>query len=155
MSLELLWSMMACVVMVVITVLVHYEALRLISDKLIPRLRVHPRQEMVYVIFGVFFAHTLEVWLYTACYALLAHLGVGHFSGEMNGEIIDYLYFSVVTYTSLGIGDVYPLGGLRLITGVEALSGLLMIGWSASFTYLSMERLWKRHAEHTEKHSRH
>lgn len=155
MSLELLWSMLACVVMVVVTVLVHYEALRLISDKLIPRLRVHPRQEMVYVIFGVFFAHTLEVWLYTACYVLLAHLGVGHFSGEMNGNTVDYLYFSVVTYTSLGIGDVYPLGGLRLVTGVEALSGLLMIGWSASFTYLSMERLWKRHAEHADKHNHH
>ena len=31
----------------------------------------------------------------------------------------------------------------RLIAGVEALTGLLMIGWSASFTYLEMERFWR------------
>jgi potassium channel LctB len=39
-----------------------------------------------------------------------------------------------VSYTSLGLGDVYPGGSLRLITGVEALNGLLMIARSGSFT---------------------
>jgi hypothetical protein len=50
-----------------------------------------------------------------------------------------------VSYTSLGLGDVYPQGGVRLLTGVEALVGLLMIAWSASFTYLSMEKYWPLH----------
>lgn len=145
---EFLWAMLACVVMVTITVLVHYESLRLISDKLVPRLRLHPRHEMVYVIFGVFLAHTLEVWLFAGSYVALAKMGIGRFHGNMDNSILDYLYFSVVTYTSLGLGDVYPSGGLRLLTGVEALCGLLMIGWSASYTYLSMERLWRKHAEH-------
>jgi hypothetical protein len=142
---ELLWSMLACVMMVVLTVLVHYEGLRLITDLLVPRLHIPPRQEMVFVIFGVFLAHTLEVWLFALCYVLLVKTGVGHFAGIMDGSIIDYMYFSAVSYTSLGIGDVYPMGGLRLLTGVEALCGLLMIGWSASYTYLCMERLWKLH----------
>lgn len=142
---ELLWSMLACVAMVMLTVLVHYESLRLITDKLVPRLHIPPRQEMVFVIFGVFLAHTLEVWLFALCYALLVINGIGHFAGVMQGSVIDYMYFSVVSYTSLGIGDVYPMGGLRLLTGVEALCGLLMIGWSASYTYLCMERLWRLH----------
>lgn len=150
MATEFAWSALACVVMVTLTVLVHYEALRLISDKLIPRLRLHPRHSMIYVIFAVFFAHTLEVWMFAACYDFLASAGIGHFFGEMSGYYIDYLYFSVVSYTSLGFGDVYPFGGLRLVTGVEALCGLLMIGWSASFTYLCMERMWKAHAERIE-----
>jgi hypothetical protein len=42
----------------------------------------------------------------------------------------------------LGYGDVVPHGPLRLLAGVEALTGLLMIGWSASFTYVSMARFW-------------
>jgi hypothetical protein len=37
---------------------------------------------------------------------------------------------------------VYPVGKMRLIAGIEALTGLLMIGWSASFTYLQMSRNW-------------
>jgi hypothetical protein len=31
---------------------------------------------------------------------------------------------------------------MRLITGIEALNGLLLIGWSASFTYLAMQKFW-------------
>lgn len=155
MLIEFAWAALASMVMVAITVLVHYEALRLISDQLIPRLRLHPRHEMIWVIFGVFFAHTVEVWLFALCYDILASNGVGRFYGHMGGNYFDYLYFSVVSYTSLGLGDVYPFGGLRLVTGVEALCGLLMIGWSASYTYLSMERLWQAHNERETRPRRH
>jgi hypothetical protein len=50
------------------------------------------------------------------------------------------LFISAVTYPSLGFGDHVPLLHVRLIAGVEVLNGLLLIGWSASFTYLAMER---------------
>lgn len=54
------------------------------------------------------------------------------------------LYFSAETYTTLGYGDVLPHGDLRLLAGLEALNGMLLIGWTASYTYLSMERFWGR-----------
>ena len=57
------------------------------------------------------------------------------------------MYFSAETYTSLGFGDLTPNGPVRLLAGVEALNGLLLIGWSASFTYISMERFWSAFAE--------
>jgi hypothetical protein len=47
-----------------------------------------------------------------------------------------------VGYTSLGFGDFTPVGPIRLLAGAEALNGLLLIGWSASFTYISMEKFW-------------
>jgi len=52
------------------------------------------------------------------------------------------MYFSAETYTSLGFGDITPVGPIRLLAGIEALNGLLLIGWSASFTYIAMERFW-------------
>ena len=55
---------------------------------------------------------------------------------------MDYVYFSAACYTSLGLGDMYPSGMLRMLTGAEALVGLLMIAWSGSFTYLAMEKFW-------------
>lgn len=146
---DFLWAMAASVTLVTITVLVHYESLRLITDRVLPHAhRSHPRNEMIAVIFGVFIAHTVEVWIFAGGYAVLVGLEIGQLRGHMDGSFLDYLYFSAATYTSLGFGDVYTLGALRLVTGVEALCGLLMIGWSASYTYLSMERLWQRHAEH-------
>jgi hypothetical protein len=52
------------------------------------------------------------------------------------------MYFSVETYSSLGFGDLVPIGPVRMLAGVEALNGLLLIGWSASYAYIAMERFW-------------
>ena len=57
------------------------------------------------------------------------------------------VYYSVVSYTTLGLGEIYPLDGLRLLTGIESLIGLMMITWTASFTYLTMEKYWPLHRE--------
>jgi len=98
------------------------------------------------VIIAAFLAHTIDVWLYAIVYYLLTdHLGIGTFGGQLENHFTDSLYFSTSTYTSLGYGDVYPLGGLRLMAGIETLTGLVMIAWSASFTYLAMEKFWGLH----------
>jgi hypothetical protein len=65
----------------------------------------------------------------------------------LEGGPIDYFYLSITTFTTLGIGDVHPRGALRTIAGVESLNGLVLIGWSASFTYLSMEQFWEESAK--------
>ena len=140
----MLHSMAVSALLVIATVLVHYEALQIIANWL-PRIEhLHGRARLVAVVIGVFIAHTIEVWLYAAAYYVLSGTGdFGGFGGEHRGTFRDHLYFSAVTYTSLGIGDVYPKGGMRLIGGVEALNGLVLIAWSASFTYLAMRKFWK------------
>ncbi len=74
--------------------------------------------------------------------------GDGGLGGLRGGAAVqgfaEALYFSAEAYTSLGLGDVTPYGSARLLAGVEALNGLLLIAWSASFLYLEMERYWKR-----------
>ena len=57
-------------------------------------------------------------------------------------SLINCLYFSAETYTSLGFGDLTPVGPVRLLAGTEALNGLLLIGWSASYTTIAMEHFW-------------
>ena len=133
---------------VMVCLLIHYEWLRLTS-LLIPRLTMMPpRARILVVMIMIFAAHTLEVWFFAGAYwATDRWLELGHFvvqTGHMN-TMADFIYYSVVTYTSLGFGDILPTGGLRLLSGVEALTGLLLIGWSASFTYLEMQQLWALH----------
>ena len=72
----------------------------------------------------------------------MSSLGAGNLSDSTAFSLSTCMYFSAATYTSLGFGDLTPTGPVRLLAGVEALNGLLLIGWSASFTYLSMERFW-------------
>lgn len=145
-DLMLPYAMLISVVMVVVTVLVHYEVLRVLTDSIIPRLRISPRRRLLVVMFGVFFAHTVEVWLFAICFYLMDSVDrFGGFRGEPIQSVFDYLYFASISYTSVGYGDIYPVGPLRLVTGLSALCGLLMIGWSASFTYLVMEKFWQLH----------
>jgi hypothetical protein len=141
--------------LVVVCVGIHYEALRLTSMAL-PYLRIPLRLRIVVVVFACLAAHTLEVWFYATAYWLIVGIaGLGQLRGDFHGEFADYLYFSTVTYTTLGYGDILPLGPVRLIAAIEAMIGIFMIGWSASFTYLSMERLWPLHVRRRVHHSTH
>lgn len=109
----------------------------------LPRVRIPHRALLLVVLFGCFAAHVVEIVIYAAAYWLLAdRLGLGGFGGAFAGTPDSYLYFSAETYTSLGFGDIYPTGSLRLLAGFETLNGLLLIAWSASFTYLAMEKFW-------------
>lgn len=135
-----------CVVLVGITILIHYEVLRATSEFLPGPRRLGIRGRMILVVFACFLAHTIEVWVYALGFWLLGdELELVSTVGNAPADLFDYVYFSATTYTSLGFGDVYPAGEARLLAGVEALNGLLLIAWSASFTYLVMEKFWPLH----------
>ena len=57
-------------------------------------------------------------------------------------DLIGIAYLAIVTYTSLGYGDMVPHGAMRLFAGTEVLSGVILTAWTASFTLLEMHRYW-------------
>lgn len=139
----MLQSLFACVMLLIACTMLHYEVLRSLNNRL-PSMRVPDRLKVVVVILGAFAAHLLEMLLYGATfYALVTWWGAGQLTGLAGSSWTTCLYFSAETYTSLGFGDLTPVGPVRMLVGTEALAGLLMIAWSASFTYLSMERFWR------------
>jgi hypothetical protein len=124
------------------TVLIHYEVLR-ITGKLLPDLPIRARQRVLVVIIACMIGHILEIGLYAVAYAVLLQFeGFGGIGGVFEGTALDYFYFSLTSYTTLGIGEIHPYGPIRMIVGLEALNGFLLITWSASFTYLMMQRYW-------------
>jgi hypothetical protein len=56
------------------------------------------------------------------------------------------LYFSAVTYTTTGYGDLVLPPEWRLVGGVEALTGILMCGWSTAFFLTVGSRLYEPRA---------
>ena len=124
-------------------VIIHYEFLYRIT-RIIPDLKIRHRFRIVLGVFLALTAHAAEVWLFAAAYYLMHHAqeGWGYLDGNFNGSLLDCVYYSFTTYTTLGTGDIEPHGDLRFLTGLESLTGLVLITWTASFLYLEMTRYW-------------
>jgi len=54
------------------------------------------------------------------------------------------VYFSLVTFTTLGYGDLTIQTDFRILSGIEAINGMLLIGWSTALMYAAMQEIWKR-----------
>lgn len=140
-------ALVIALLLLLLTLTLHFEGLTLLSH-LARKLKLPShRLGFVLILIGVVLLHVAEIWLFAGCYGLLSfwpYLGdIQPVQGAKLGDpLFHYLYFSAVSYTSLGYGDLVPSGPLRIIASSEALIGLLMIAWSASFTYLLMEKSW-------------
>lgn len=131
-------------VLVAATLLLHYEVLRLTSRWIVD-LPIHPRARMIVVLAMAIMSHLLQATLYALVFVQMIESGrFGSIGGlPAHPAFADVFYFSITTYTTLGIGDLFPHGAIRIVSGIEALNGLVLVGWTASFTYLKMERYWQ------------
>ncbi len=130
-----------------LTTLIHYECLRLL-DAWLPRLKGSAHPKVLIAIGGVLVAHLVEISVYAAGYAWVLTLdGTGDLGtpDRPGGDesLVTCLYFSAITFSSVGYGDIVPHGPIRLLAAIQPLHGLVLIGWSASFAYISMERYWR------------
>lgn len=130
-------------VLVTSAVLIHYETLYWLS-RLMPRLEIlRPRYLVILGVFGSLFAHVIEIWLFAFGYYFMINYGAfGLLQGNFHNTLMDCSYFSFTTYTTLGFGDIEPVGPIRFLTGLEALTGLVLITWTASFMFIQMQRFW-------------
>ncbi len=128
--------------LVVACIFIHYELLRMVSVAM-PKMRGSARRRLLSAIGVVFMAHILEISLFAIAFALMQHRwGLGEIAGAIEGSWVDFFYFSAASYTTLGMGDLFPTGHLRFVAAIESLTGLILIAWSASFTYLAMNKFW-------------
>jgi len=119
---------------IIITTTTHYQALRLTAGNFITG-RTSAVRLIIIVVFA-FIAHLIEIVVYAVIYKLMTSVaGLGHLAGEFNNRFIEFIYYSAVNYTTLGLGDIWPHGPIRCVTTIEAINGLFLIGWSVTFTY--------------------
>lgn len=131
-------------------VLIHFQALRALSQGQ-DKLAVSGHLKILLVIFGLIIAHVLEAAVFAGGYAIGEQaLGLGRFVGSPSMSASQLFYFSIETFTTQGVGDVYVIGPLRLIASLEPLAGLILIGWSGSFTFLAMGLDWRPAPQTTE-----
>jgi hypothetical protein len=134
----------ATAVTVAFAVLLHYEGLRFLSSLLtaLPGVR---RRKVLVGVYGVIALHVVEIWLFGTCvWALLQYPNAGSISGAHQAGLFDAVYLSATTFSTLGFGDLTPIGPVRFIAGTESVTGFILITWSASFLFLEMQEFWRR-----------
>ena len=80
--------------------------------------------------------HAVEIMLWAGSYILLLP------AGEL-ASFEQAVYFSIVTFTTLGYGDITLSEGWRMLSGIEALNGVLLIGWTTAMLFAVVQRIWR------------
>ena len=132
---------LATLIAVSLCVAVHFKLLS-VSRRYLTLISRRRRRVLLFII-AVLVAHTIEIWIFgIGYYASVVWLGPSSLHGLESASFPDYVYYSAMVYTTVGFGDIVPVGAIRFMTGVEGVTGLVMITWSASYTFIEMQRDW-------------
>ncbi len=88
---------------------------------------------LVITIVGIFIVHTVEIWIWAVLYRWL-----GEFESMERA-----LYFSTVTFTTLGYGDITLQERWQLLSSFEAANGIILFGVSTAFVFGVIRKLFE------------
>ena len=128
------------IVAVALAIGLHFSALLTITKLLAHFRGTHPGT-IVLALFLAVLAHLTEILIFAVAWQIMFHMQLITFSID-SPSFIDIIYFSGTTYTTIGYGDIVMIGDGRLMSVVEGVMGLVLIAWTASFTYYEMNRKW-------------
>lgn len=81
--------------------------------------------------------HSFQTWLWASVYMLIPE------TNALFSSFSEAWYFSLVTFTSLGYGDLTLSENWRILSGIEAINGIMLIGWSTAMMYSLIQQIFK------------
>lgn len=109
------------------------SAIRWVRRREVPRQQWWPWAWLFICVAGwTILLHLSEITVWALTYA---------WSGAIAG-LQSAWYFSAVTYTTTGYGDLVLPEDWRLVGAIEALTGILMCAWSSGFFFAVFSRMY-------------
>lgn len=129
-------------VLVIVSTVLHVAALDRITSGVhnftvehVGPLGVHTRLRLLtFAALGILASHILQIWFWA-----LLYLALGEF-----GALEPALYFSAVTFTTLGFGDLVATSEWRLLASCEAVAGFLLFGLSTAALFEVLREVRRR-----------
>lgn len=127
--------------LIVVTVMIHgfFMATGVAKLKSFLQHNRHPRSSwsgsliIAAFVLWMFVASVIEIWVWAASYRAL-----GIFD-----TLEEALYFSTVTMTTLGYGDIVLDPSWRLLGAFEAANGLFLFGWSTALVFAVVQAIYE------------
>ncbi len=85
------------------------------------------------IVLALFTLHGIEIWLYATVYLVIGAVQ----------SLEAAVYYSTITYASIGFGDSEMAHPWRLVGAIEGINGVLLLGWSTAFFVTVVARLPK------------
>jgi len=135
-----MWSnIFAGILLIVLTILLHGGITRYViylakrranTDK--KRIKYIIEFQIARIVLILFFASVFEAFIWGLSYIVL---------GAIQG-FEKALYFSIVTFTTLGYGDITLPEGWRLLASFEAATGIIIFGWTTAIVMAVVQKLY-------------
>lgn len=96
---------------------------------------------LIRVVYGLLVLHLLQIIVWALCY-------------QWSGCFADFptaFYYSATSYSTVGFGDVTPPGNWRILGAVEAVTGILMFGWSTGVLFSVVNHFQGRFKERVDR----
>ncbi|WP_296316985.1 potassium channel family protein [Winogradskyella sp. UBA3174] len=82
--------------------------------------------------------HTFHSLVWAFCYYIIPE------TASQFSSLSEAVYFSMVTFTTLGYGDISLTSEWRLLSGLEAINGIMLIGWSTAMMFSLIQNIYKK-----------
>lgn len=83
------------------------------------------------IVLAMFALHGIEIWVFALAYWLI---------GAVQG-LEGALYFSTISYSTVGYNDAHILPQWRLVGAFESILGVFLLGWSTAFFFRMLGRI--------------
>lgn len=128
--------------MVIITVLIHGIGLFAMSRALKVEADEEARIQVdlvsprglaftLLLVLSLFVLHGVEIWAYGLLYVLVGALP----------NILEGVYFSTITYGTIGYDDEGLAHGWKMVAAIEGINGIMLLGWSTAFFVTVVQRI--------------
>ena len=135
-----LQAFLLSIIAVLATSILHYESVHRL-DLLARRPASRRHFSMLLIICSIIAVHLADIFFYSLIYRFAIDvLHIGSVSSATITSPMEMFYFAAETYSSLGQGDLLPIGAIRIISSISSLNGLLLLAWSGSFLYALAHR---------------
>jgi hypothetical protein len=128
----MIWPIIFTVILVVLSIKIHGLTLNYLSQNTSKKFIYKDFIKISVFLIG---SHLVQIVLFAFYYYMSyqADSNQNLFGGNLSGSFLDFFYYSINCYTTLGTGDIFANGSMRIPTGLEALIGLVLIAWTATF----------------------
>jgi hypothetical protein len=99
--------------------------------------REHALPALIWTAVVLLMLHLVEVIVWALAYILIL-------PGDQLAGWEQAIYFSIVTFATLGYGDITIANHeWRILSGIEALNGVVLVGWTTALLFAVFQRCWK------------